>query len=106
MNHKIAVLCAATLLLIVTGPARADLLPNNFWINPTFESGTSLGLPTGTPDNWTRDGGDPTICEVITDNSVSSSHSLAVIDTTGSYGEWRSDVSLIGNATNGDVLNI
>ena len=106
MNHKIAVLGAATLLLIVTGPARADLLPNNFWINPTFESGTGLGLPTGTPDNWTRDGGDPTICEVITDNSVSSSHSLAVIDTTGSYGEWRSDVSLIGNATNGDVLNI
>jgi hypothetical protein len=106
MNHKIAVLGAATLLLIVTGPARADLLPNNFWINPTFESGTGLGLPTGTPDNWTRDGGDTTICEVITDNSVSSSHSLAVIDTTGSYGEWRSDVSLIGNATNGDVLNI
>jgi hypothetical protein len=106
MNHKIAVLGAATLLLMVTGPARADLLPNNFWINPTFESGTGLGLPTGTPDNWTRDGGDPTICEVITDNSVSSSHSLAVIDTTGSYGEWRSDVSLIGNATNGDVLNI
>src|SRR5450755_4379599 len=106
MNHKIAVLGAATLLLIVTSPARADLLPNNFWINPTFESGTGLGLPTGTPDNWTRDGGDPTICEVITDNSVSSSHSLAVIDTTGSYGEWRSDVSLIGNATNGDVLNI
>jgi hypothetical protein len=110
MNHKIAVLGAATLLLIVTGSARADLLPNNFWINPTFESGTGLGLPTGTPDNWTRDGGDTTICEVINNNSVSSSHSLAVIDnntdTINGYGEWHSDVSLIGNATNGDVLNI
>ena len=110
MNHKIAVLGAATLLLLVTGPARADLLPNNFWINPTFESGTGLGLPTGTPDNWTRDGGDTTICQVTTNNSVSPSHSLAVVDnnvnTITGYGEWRSDVSLIGNATNGDVLNI
>ena len=110
MNHKITVLGAATLLLIVTSSARADLLPNNFWINPTFESGTGLGLPTGTPDNWTRDGGDTTICQVTTNNSVSPSHSLAVVDnnvnTITGYGEWRSDVSLIGNATNGDVLNI
>jgi hypothetical protein len=105
MNVRVPLFCIIA-LLIVTSSVRAALLPNNFWINPTFESGTGLGLPTGTPDNWTRDGGDTTICQVITDNSVSSSHSLAVIDTTGSYGEWRSDVSLIGNATNGDVLNI
>ncbi len=95
-----------TALLIVTSPARADLLPNNFWVNPTFESGTNLNQTTGTPSNWTRDGGDTTICQVITNNSVSSSHSLAVIDTTGSFGEWRSDVTLSGNATNGDALNI
>ena len=110
MNHKIAVLGAATLLLLVTSPARADLLPNNFWTNSTFESGINLNQTTGTPSNWTRDGGDTTICQVITDNSVSPSHSLAVIDNNtdpiNGYGEWRSDVSLIGNATNGDVLNI
>src|ERR1022692_2504264 len=110
MNYKIAVLGAATLLLLVTSPARADLLPNNFWTNSTFESGINLNQTTGTPSNWTRDGGDTTICQVITDNSVSPSHSLAVIDNNtdpiNGYGEWRSDVSLIGNATNGDVLNI
>jgi hypothetical protein len=106
MSFRVPLFCIAT-LLIVTSPARADLLPNNFWTNSTFESGINLNQTTGTPSNWTRDGGDTTICQVITNNSVSSSHSLAVIDnTTGDFGEWRSDVSLIGNATNGDVLNI
>ncbi len=97
-------------LLAVVGPARAALLPNNFWVNSTFETGSDLGQTNGTPTNWTRDGGaggGSNICQVIADNSVSSSHSLAVIDdTTGDFGEWRSDVSLSGNATNGDVLNI
>jgi hypothetical protein len=106
MNIRVPMFCTVALLM-VAGPARAALLPNNFWVNPTFESGTTLDQTTGTPSNWTRDGSDPTICQVITNNSVSSSHSLAVIDTTtGDFGEWRSDVSLSGNATNGDVLNI
>ena len=105
MNVRVPLFCI-TALLIVTSPARADLLPNNFWVNSTFESGTNLNQTTGTPSNWTRDGGDTTICQVITNNSVSSSHSLAVIDPTGSFGEWRSDVSLNGNASAGDVLNI
>src|SRR6266404_2462216 len=105
MNVRVPVFCI-TALLIVASPARADLLPNNFWVNSTFESGTNLNQTTGTPSNWARDGGDTTICQVIANNSVSASHSLAVIDTTGDFGEWRSDVTLIGNATNGDVLNI
>ena len=105
MNVRVPVFCI-TALLIVASPARADLLPNNFWVNSTFESGTNLNQTSGTPSNWARDGGDTTICQVITNNSVSASHSLAVIDTTGDFGEWRSDVTLIGNATNGDVLNI
>ncbi len=105
INVRVPVFCI-TALLIVTSPARADLLPNNFWVNSTFESGANLNQTTGTPSNWTRDGSDTTICQVITDNSVSSSHSLAVIDNNASFGEWRSDVSLLGNATNGDVLNI
>ena len=97
-------------LLIVASPARATLLPNNFWTNSTFESGSNLDQTNGTPTNWTRDGGiggGTNICQVITNNSVSSSHSLAVIDnTTGDFGEWRSDVSLIGNASSGDVLDL
>src|SRR5882762_3399831 len=105
MNVRVPLFCI-TAVLIVTSPARADLLPNNFWANSTFESGTNLNQTTGTPSNWTRDGTDTAICRVITDNSVSSSHSLAVIDASGFYGEWRSDVSLLGNANNGDVLNI
>lgn len=105
MNVRVPLSCL-TALLIVTGPARADLLTNNFWVNSTFESGTNLNQTTGTPLNWIRDGSDTTICQVITNNSVSTNHSLAVIDTDGSFGEWYSDVTLSGNATNGDTLNI
>ena len=105
INVRIPLFCI-TALLIVTSPARADLLTNNFWVNPTFESGINLNQTNGTPSNWVRGGDDTNICQVITNNSVSSSHSLAVIDTDGSFGEWYSDVTLSGNATNGATLNI
>src|SRR6266576_6826687 len=62
-------------LLLGTPWVRADVLPNNFWVNPTFELGSDLNQTTGTVSNWNRGGGDSTICQVITDNSVSSSHS-------------------------------
>ena len=107
MKHKLTLLVVAALL--VTGEfARADLLPNNFWVNPTFESGINLDQTDGTVSNWNRGGNDPTICQVITNNWVSSGHSLAVIDTNPGdlYGEWYSDVSLGGNASGGDTLNI
>src|SRR5260221_13926600 len=106
-NHLILVV-AATLLL--TGiPARADTLPNNFWVNPGFELGTNLDQTNGTVSNWNRGGGDPTICQVITNNSVSPTHALAVIDSNTSssgYGEWYSDVGLSGHASPGDTLDI
>lgn len=109
MNVRVPLFCI-TALLIVTSPTRADLLPNNFWVNSTFESGSNLNQTNGTPSNWTRGGGDTNICQVTTNNSVSSSHSLAVIDnntgTVQGFGEWYSDVSLIGIATNGQVLNV
>src|SRR4029077_6271468 len=106
MNIRIALFCI-TVPLIVTSPARADLLPNNFWVNSTFESGSNLNQTNGTPSNWIRGGSDTNIDQVITNNSVSSSHSLALIDTDGSnYGEGDSDVTLSGHATNGDTLNI
>ena len=68
--------------------ARADLLPKNFWVNPDFELGTNLDQTSGTPLGWSQGGSDPTICQITTDNSVSSNHSLAVIDDGASYGEW------------------
>ncbi len=109
MSCRVLLPCI-TALLTVTSSARAALLPNNFWVNPTFETGTNLGQTDGTPANWTRDGGaggGSSICQVTANNSVSSSHSLAVVDGSSvDFGEWRSDVSLSGNATNGDVLNI
>jgi hypothetical protein len=108
MNHKLALLGAAALLL--TGnPACADFLPNNFWVNSSFESGTNLDQTDGTVSNWNRGGGDPTICQVITNNFVSSTHALAVVDSnTGSsgYGEWYSDVLLASHAGPGDTLDI
>ena len=105
MSIRVELLCI-TALLAVTSPARADLLPNNFWVNSTFESGSNLNQTNGTLSNWIRGGDDTNIDQVITNNSVSSSHSLALIDTDGSYGEWYSDVTLSGNATNGNTLNI
>jgi len=83
--------------------ARADLLTNNFWVNPFFEIGSNLDQTDGTVANWNRGGGDPTICQVITNNSVSPTHSLALIDanTNGSgYGEWYSDQLNITAGTN------
>src|SRR5688572_9435233 len=108
MEYPVLPACI-TALLVMTSPALADLLPNNFWVNSTFESGSNLGQTNGTPTNWTRDGGAAVginICQVITDNSVSASHSLAGVDDSAvDFGEWRADVSLVGNANPGEVLN-
>ena len=107
MKSKLLLFPIVIGLLFVPASLRAQLLPGNFWVNSTFESGTDLDLATGTPDNWNRGGNDGTICQVSTANSVSPTHSLAVIDnsTTG-YGEWYSDVSLSGNANPGDTIAI
>src|SRR5688572_7115335 len=69
--------CLAMLLCLVIA-SLADVPANNFWQNPTFELGSNLNQTTGTVSNWNRGGNDTNICQVITNNSVSSSHSLAV----------------------------
>ncbi len=99
---------AFSLLLLGTTAARADVLPRNLWVNPTFELGANLDQTDGTLTNWSRGGNDPTICQVITNNSVSAGHSLAVIDLNDGdlYGEWYSDVALGDSASGGDTLNI
>src|SRR5450755_4658830 len=103
MKSKLLLIPIVIGLLFVPASLRAQLLPGNFWVNSTFESLTAGGLPV----NWNQGGNDGTICQVSTANSVSATHSLAVIDnsTTG-YGEWYSDVSLSGNANPGDTIAV
>src|ERR1039457_7063563 len=107
MKSKLLLIPIVIGLLFVPASLRAQLLPGNFWDNSTFES-----LTAGMPDGWTYGGSDyglppgtGTIDQVTTLNSVSPTHSLAVIDnsTTG-YGEWDSDVSLTGVASPGDTI--
>ena len=108
MKDTLTLLGVASLLL-TANPARADYLAKNFWVNSSFESGSNLDQTNGTVANWNRGGGNANICQVITNNSVSPTHSLAVIDddTSGSgYGEWYSDLTFSGQAYPGDTLDI
>ena len=108
MKYKLPLLAAATLLL-TTSLARADFLPNNFWPNSTFESGTNLDAAdgSGTPTGWVRNGSDPTICQVTTNNYVSPFHAIMVNDNDPlNYGEWDAYVSLAGLANPGETINV
>jgi hypothetical protein len=105
MKTKLVLLSIGISLLFVPASLRAQLLPGNFWVNSTFESGVDPGLVTGTPDNWNRGGADGTILQWSTANSVSPTHSLAINKpVAGPYGEWYSDVSLAGLAAFGDTV--
>src|SRR6266567_388304 len=106
MNIRVPLFCTVALLIGI-GLARADFLPNNFWPNAAFESGSKLDQTNGTPAGWNQGGSDPTICQVTTNASVSPTHALMVNDTdTGNYGEWYSDLNLAGLANPGDALNV
>ncbi len=93
--------------LVPTAPPPA-LLANNFWPNPKLEIGASLDQTNGTPAGWVRNGSDPTICQVITNNFTSPTHALAVIDNgTTNYGEWDADLALSStNATPLELIDI
>ncbi len=83
------------------------LLPGNIWTNsPTFEDGDNLDQPTGTPTGWNRGGSAPTLGRVITNNFISPSHALAVVDNSNQYMEWYSDLPLVGVARAGDLLQL
>ena len=83
------------------------LLAGNIWPNATFESGDSLDTADGTPSGWNRGGNQSTICQVVANNHVSTSHALALVDSsTSGYGEWYSDFNLAGHANPGDTLNL
>ena len=98
---SLALLAVMSSLLV----AKADYLPNNFWPNPGFEVGTNLDQTNGVPAGWNATGDDPTICQVTTNNSVSPTHALAVIDNEFFYGEWDSaNFNLAGHANPGDTI--
>ncbi len=94
-------------LFFVSASLRADVTPGNFWVNPTFETGVNPGLTTGTPTNWNRGGADGSILQWVTAKSVSPTHSLAVIKpVAGAFGEWYSDVSIVGLAGFGNTVSL
>src|SRR5207244_6716046 len=80
--------------LSVARAPRAALLPGNFWLNSTFETGSGLDQTNGAPSNWNRGGSDTTICQVTTNNYTSSTHALALVDPSSptKFGEWYSEI--------------
>lgn len=93
--------------LSLTTPPKPQILAANFWPNASFEDGVSLDTVGGTPNGWTRGGTDATMCQVITNNYVSTAHALAVADSsTSNYGEWTADLPLAGHASPGDTLTL
>lgn len=93
--------------LSVAKAPKPEVLPGNFWPNPTFEDGQDLDQPTGTPTGWNRGGNQPTIDQVSTANATSPTHALAVVDADAAgYGEWYADIPLAGRAAGGDILDL
>jgi hypothetical protein len=111
MNFKLALLGAGTLLL-AAHLASGQPLPNNFWPNSTFSSGTNLNQPTGTPTGWVRNGSLVgalnTIDQVTNVDLPDSTNALMVIDENGAdyYGEWDCTVPLAGMANPGDTIDL
>ena len=108
MNSKLALL-GAVLLLLTASPVRCQSLPNNFWPNSSFQSGTNLDAVdgSGTPTGWVRNGSDPTIDQVTPVVLADSTNAIMVNDNDGAnYGEWDSYVSLAGLVKAGDTINI
>jgi hypothetical protein len=93
----------------VVPPLPPTVLAGNFFPNPTFELGVqldnpTLGLPAG---GWQRGGSDASIDQVTTNNSVSPTHSLSLLDNnSGGYGEWYMFLNLAGLVTNLDAVDI
>jgi hypothetical protein len=107
MNFKLALLGAATLL--AAGQVLSQPLPNNFWPNSTFSSGTNLGTPTGLPTGWVRNGNLTTIDQMTNVDLPNSSNALMVLNTDGGdngYGEWDYFLPLAGLVNVGDTINV
>src|SRR5229473_2406959 len=108
MYSRLAIL-GTTMLVLVGNQGHADSLPNNFWPNSSFESGTNLDAldGSGTPTGWVRNGSDPTICQVASVNATNLAYAIMVNDNdSATYGEWDSSISLAGLVKAGETLNV
>jgi hypothetical protein len=95
-------------LSVSVHPVPATILAGNFFPNATFEEGAQLNNPTlsAPAGGWSRGGSDTSIDQVTTNNSVSPTHSLSLVDTNEiGYGEWYIFLTLSGVAE-GDVLDL
>jgi hypothetical protein len=87
----------------------ASVLSYNFFPNPTFESGVQLDNPTiGIPaGGWQRGGSSAAIDQVLTNNSTSQTHALAMVDDdTANYGEWYMSLNTIGLLSDNDAVDV
>jgi hypothetical protein len=110
MNFKLSLLGAATLL--AAGTALSQPLPNNFWPNSTFDSGTDLGTSNGTPTGWVRNGsfsGSLNVIDQVTNVDLpNSTNAIMVNNFSGSdaYGEWDCTVPVAGLVNPGDTIDV
>jgi hypothetical protein len=87
----------------------ATVLSFDFFPNPTFENGVALDNPTvGLPaGGWQRGGSSAAIDQVVTDNSTSPTHSLALVDNdAGNYGEWYMFFNTVGLIGDNDAVDV
>jgi len=95
-------------LSVARHPVPPTVLAGNFFPNPTFEEGAQLdhppsALPAG---GWQRGGNDSAIDQVITNNSVSPSHSLRSVTITRAGTGMVLVSQPLGMVTNDDVLDV
>lgn len=98
-------------LSVAVHPLPPTVLTGNFFPNPTFEQGAQLDNPTlGIPSGgWSHGGSSPSIDQIITNNSVSPTHALALLDNDpNNYGEWYLSplLDLSGLISAGDVVDL
>ncbi len=94
--------------LYVARAPTPNLLAGNVWPNPSFESGTNLDQTTGVPVGWNLyNSGSSNITQVTTNNYVSATHALTVVDNDpDNYGSWYSDkVPLTGYTNSSGTMN-
>jgi len=111
MNFKTALLGAATLL--AAGSALCQPLPNNFWPNSTFDSGTNLGAAdgAGTPTGWVRNGslsGSLNVIDQVTNVDLPNSTNAIMVNDNdpNNYGEWDCAVPVAGVVNPGDTIDV
>lgn len=94
--------------LSVAPLAKGVIIPGNIWPNPTFELGSQLDNPAvASPAGWNRGGSNSSIDVVVSENSVSPGHALAVIDDDANgFGEWYQSFTFGDAVSGGDELQL